>query len=116
MVHPARMLVPFTFPVAGPSPFLGVYVPSAMDARVSRQDAAHLAGVDPQVISMWAYTGWKDPSTGERRRLEVVDRDWRKRPLYRYGDVMAAEKATRRSPKGRPRRPRTTSDVILLAS
>lgn len=116
MVHPARMLVPLTFPVAGPSPFPGVFMPSGMDAHISRQDAAHLAGVDPQVISMWAYAGWKDPTTGERRRLEVVDRDWRKRPFYRYGDVMAAEQATRRSAKGRPRQQRPTDIEARLAS
>lgn len=115
MVHPARMLVPFTFLVAGPSPFPGVFMPSGMDAHVSRQDAAHLAGVDPQVISMWAYAGWKDPGTGVRRRLEVVDRDWRKRPFYRFGDVMDAEKATRRSARGRPRLARASNDEARLA-
>jgi hypothetical protein len=81
-------------------------MPAGMDAQISRQDAAHLARVDPQVISMWAYQGWVDPATGERRKLEVVARDWRKRPFYRYGDVMDAEAATRTSRSGRPRRDR----------
>jgi hypothetical protein len=79
---------------------------SALDAHISRQDAARAARVDPQVISMWAYAGWVDPETGERRKLEVVKRDWRKRPFYRYGDVLEAEKATRNSAKGRPRKAR----------
>ncbi len=80
-------------------------MPSGMDAHLSRQDAAHAARVDPQVISMWAYQGWIDPATGERRKLQVIARDWRNRPFYRYGDVLAAEAATRTSSKGRRRRP-----------
>lgn len=79
---------------------------AGLDAHVSRQDAALAAHVDPQVVSMWAYAGWIDPTTGERRKLQVVARDWRKRPLYRYGDVLEAERATRNSAKGRPRRAR----------
>ncbi len=81
-------------------------MPSGMDAHITRQDAAHLAHVTPQVISMWAYNGWIDPATGERRKLEVVARDWRSRPCYRYGDVVAAEKAVRNSSRGRPRKER----------
>lgn len=73
------------------------------DAHITRAEAAAAARVDPHVISLWATQGWKDPATGERRRLEVVDRDWRGRPHYRYGDVVAAEAATRRNKRGRPR-------------
>ncbi|MEU4558546.1 hypothetical protein AB0F72_09150 [Actinoplanes sp. NPDC023936] len=78
-------------------------VPAGLDAHLSRQDAAHAAQVDPHVISLWASQGWRDPATGERRRLDVVHRDWRGRPYYRYGDVVAAEAATRQNKRGRPR-------------
>lgn len=78
-------------------------MPSGYDAHITRQQAATAAGVDPHVISLWATQGWKDPATGQRRRLEVVDRDWRGRPFYRYGDVVTAEAATRRNNRGRPR-------------
>lgn len=92
-----------TTPVAGFSSYPGVTMPARYDAHISRRDAAHLARVDPHVISLWATQGWKDPDTGERRRLDVADRDWRGRPLYRYSDVVAAEAATRNSARGRPR-------------
>lgn len=78
-------------------------MPADMDAPLTRDLAATAAGVDPSVISMWAYRGWIDPDTGERRKLEVVGRDWRNRPQYRHGDVMAAERATRRSGKSHRR-------------
>jgi hypothetical protein len=65
--------------------------------------AAHAAGVTESTIGMWASRGWKDPVTGERRYLEVAKRDWQKRPMYRYADVMAAEKATRRRGRSRKR-------------
>ena len=73
----------------------------ASDARLTRDLAAHAAEVKPSTVAMWASRGWVDPGSGERRKLEPVAYDWRGRPLYRYGDVMAAESATRR--RGRPR-------------
>lgn len=71
------------------------------DALITRDLAAHAAGVKPSAVNMWTSRGWIDPATGERHKLEVVKKDWRGRCLYRYGDVMAAEKATRR--RGRKR-------------
>ncbi len=68
---------------------------------LTRDVAAHAAGVKLSAITMWASRGWVDPATGERRKLEVVKRDWRGRALFRYADVMAAEQATRR--RGRKR-------------
>lgn len=68
---------------------------------LTRDLAAHAANVSGSTVAMWASRGWTDPSSGERRILEVDSRDWRGRPLYRYADVMAAEKATRR--RGRKR-------------
>lgn len=68
---------------------------------LTRDLAALAAGVKPSAVAMWASRGWVDPATGERRKLEPASRDWRGRPLYRYGDVMAAEQATRR--RGRQR-------------
>ncbi len=71
------------------------------DRLLHRDVAAHAASVSPTTISIWASRGWVDPSTGERRVLEVAERDWRGRPLYRHADVLAAEQATRR--RGRKR-------------
>lgn len=69
--------------------------------RLTRDLAAHAAGVKVSTVAMWASRGWVDPNTQERRVLEVAGRDWRGRPLFRYADVMAAEQATRR--RGRQR-------------
>lgn len=71
------------------------------DARLTRDLAAYAAGVKTSAVAMWVSRGWVDPTTGERRKLEVAARDWRGRPLFRYADVMAAEQATRR--RGRKR-------------
>lgn len=68
---------------------------------LTRDLAAHAAGVSGSTVAMWASRGWADPTTGEHLVLKVAGRDWRKRPLYRYADVMAAERATRR--RGRRR-------------
>jgi hypothetical protein len=76
-------------------------VNDAAQPLLTRDLAAHAAGVSGSAVAMWASRGWTDPCTGEHHVLEVADRDWRKRPLYRYADVMAAERATRR--RGRRR-------------
>lgn len=68
---------------------------------LTRDLAAHAANVSGSTVAMWASRGWKDPATGEHHKLEAASRDWRGRPLYRYADVMAAERATRR--RGRRR-------------
>ena len=73
------------------------------EPRLSRELAAHAAGVKVSTIAMWVSRGWADPATGERHTLEVAARDWRGRPLFRYADVMAAEKATRRRGRKRDR-------------
>ncbi len=71
------------------------------DRLLHRDLAAHAVNVSGSTVAMWASRGWKDPATGGHRKLEVADRDWRGRPLYRYADVLAAEQATRR--RGRRR-------------
>ena len=76
-------------------------VPVNGDALLRKDVAAHAAGVSVSTVAMWASRGWTDPDTGQLHNLQVADRDWRGRPLYRYADVMAAEKATRR--RGRRR-------------
>lgn len=97
-----RYATPLTPVVAGSSSFPGVTVDDAStEPRLTRDLAAHAAGVTASTVAMWASRGWVDPITGERRKLEVAARDWRGRPLFRYADVMAAEQATRR--RGRQR-------------
>lgn len=71
------------------------------DVLLTRDIAAHAAGVKPSSITMWTSRGWLDPVTGQRRKLDVVRHDWRGRALFRYTDVMLAEQATRR--RGRKR-------------
>jgi hypothetical protein len=78
---------------------------------LTRDLAAHAAGVSGSTVAMWASRGWTDPVTGEHHTLEVAGRDWRKRPLYRFADVMTAEKATRRRGRKRGRIDWTLLDV-----
>jgi hypothetical protein len=85
----------------GLSSFPGVSVISDFDALIDRETAACAAKVTPSAVAMWVSRGWLDPQTGDRRTLESRGRDWQGRHLYRYSDVMAAERATRRT--GRPR-------------
>ncbi|WP_045740882.1 hypothetical protein [Actinoplanes rectilineatus] len=71
------------------------------DALIDRDTAAHAARVSPSSITSWVSRGWRDPDTGDRHKLERRGTDPWGRHLYRYGDVMAAERATRR--RGRTR-------------
>lgn len=95
-----QFLSPAAERCAGLSSFTGVTVNERI-AHLPRDVAAHAAGVSPETVKKWASRGWVDPDTGERRTLPVAGRDWRGHPLYRYTDVMAAERATRR--RGRKR-------------
>lgn len=71
------------------------------DALIDRDTAAFAAKVKPSAVAMWVSRGWIDSATGERRKLASRGRNWQGCHLYRYGDVMDAERATRRT--GRPR-------------
>lgn len=73
----------------------------SFDVLIDRDTAAFVAKVKPSAVTSWASRGWIDPGTGERRKLEAQGRDWQGRHLYRHGDVLAAEQATRR--RGRRR-------------
>lgn len=87
--------------LAGLSSRLGVPMTDPARALITRDVAAHAAGVKTSAITMWTSRGWKDPATGEHHTLAIAGRDWRGRALFRYADVMAAEQATRR--RGRQR-------------
>lgn len=76
-------------------------MPPDFDALIDRETAAHAANVKPSAIAMWVSRGWVDPDTGSRRYLAAAGRDWQGRHLYRYADIAAAERATRR--RGRRR-------------
>lgn len=79
------------------------------DRGLTRAQAAHLAGVEPATVSMWALRGWRT-SGGVERRLTVVGKDSRGGRLYRCGDVLDAERDTRHHPnsrRGTTRRPAT---------
>lgn len=87
---------PRAHPATGLFSFTGVTVNEhTTEPRLTRELAAHAAGVQPDTVKKWTTRGWIDKDSGERRYLEVAKRDWRGRPLYRFADVMAAERATR---------------------
>lgn len=58
-----------------------------LDAELLTDEAAELARVSPDRIRRWAKT-YPD-------LMPVRSRDWRGRPRYRAGDVLAVEAATR---------------------
>lgn len=58
------------------------------DALLPASLAARRANVSRQLVNYWRRTG----------KLQPVAVDQRGRPLYRHGDVLNVERATRRSP------------------
>ena len=70
-----------------------------LEAGLLRAQAAAAVGVTPHTVSMWALRGWTEPD-GTRRTLRVVGYR-RGARLYRYGDVLHAERVTRQSPQSR---------------
>ena len=85
------------------------FVPN-MDALITAIDAAHRFHTSIPVILMWRNRGWTD-ADGEHHHLEVATRDERGRPLYRWSDLLVAERGTRRSRErtGLPQRARLDS-------
>jgi len=71
-----------------------------LEAGLTRAQAAQAVGVPPATVSMWALRGWLG-SDGVHHRLTVIGTDVRGGRLYRYGDILAAETATRRNPNSR---------------
>jgi hypothetical protein len=67
-----------------------------LDAGLPRSLAAAAVRVSPHVVSMWALRGWIDLD-GTHRKLTVVGHDFKGQRLYRFGDVLEAERATRRN-------------------
>lgn len=67
-----------------------------LDARLQLADAANVAGVPVGTLRNWRYRGWTD-RTGQRRHLDVNNQG------YRLGDVLQAERDTRRSPSSHRR-------------
>jgi hypothetical protein len=59
-------------------------------------DAARAFGCSIQVIVMWRNRGWVDTDR-QRHHLEVADRDRCGRPLYRWTDLLHAERSTRQT-------------------
>lgn len=59
-------------------------------------DAARALGCSLHVILMWRNRGWLDRD-GQRHHLEVAERDRCDRPLYRWDDLLQAERTTRQT-------------------
>jgi hypothetical protein len=68
-----------------------------LDAGLTRAQAAQAIGVTRHTVSMWAIRGWYD-ADGSHHTLTVVGHDRRGR-LYRYGDLIQAERDTRNNKK-----------------
>lgn len=85
---------------------VGVFVPSREDVGVPRSFAAARLGVNPHTVSMWVQRGWVD-AAGVKHKVRTVG--WfRGGRLYRWGDLVEAEWATRnnrRSTRHRDRAP-----------
>lgn len=73
-----------------------------LEAGLSRAQAAMVLNVAGSTVSMWALRGWIDPD-GTQRYLTVVGRGPRNARLYRLGDLLEAERATRSNPNSRRR-------------
>lgn len=74
--------------------------PDYQGAWVDRTAAALQAQVTEDVIKSWTYRGWWDPETKKRRKLTV-----REDGKVLLGDVIAAERHTRRSGRSHRRLP-----------
>lgn len=100
---------------AGDSLYLGVNMLTANpDAGLPRALAARAVSVTPGMVSMWAQRGWYDQD-GAHHTLTVVGHHRTLGRLYRYGDLLAAEKATRHSEqsfRGVPRKRKAKPEPV----
>lgn len=69
------------------------------DAYITRAQAAKVTGVSADAIGKWHARGWQDPCGG-KHQLQTRPGPGRTL-LYRLGDIMTAERETRRSPNSR---------------
>lgn len=65
--------------------------PATIDTLIDTTDAANLVGVSVETIRQWRHRG----------KLEVKGLTKLGRPMYRWGDVVLAERATRDKAKSR---------------
>ncbi|MFB6392617.1 hypothetical protein [Polymorphospora lycopeni] len=84
-----------------------------LDAGLTRELAAVAVAVPATTISMWALRGWTEPD-GTERRLTVVGKDERGRRLYRYGDLLDAERATGSNPNSRRGTTRSSRPAAIM--
>ncbi len=80
-----------------------------LDAYVTRAQASLVTGVRPDTIGKWHARGWTDPE-GERHALRTKPGCGRTL-LFRLGDILTAERDTRRNPRAR----RRTAPSMLAA-
>ncbi len=87
--------------------------PANLDAGLPRALAAQAVHVTPGMVSMWAQRGWYD-ADGTHRTLRTVGHGRHGR-LYRYGDLLDAERATRysnQSARGVPRKRKAAAEPV----
>lgn len=72
-----------------------------LDAYVTRAQASLITGVRPDTIGKWHARGWAGPQ-GERQTLRTRPGPGRTL-LFRLGDILTAERDTRRNPHARRR-------------
>lgn len=73
---------------------MAAVVPDSLEAKLTANQAAGIAGVSVATIRQWASRGYVTPD-GDRNYLKAVDRNEHNHPLYRLIDVAKAERATR---------------------
>jgi hypothetical protein len=75
-----------------------------LDVAVTLGQAAAWLGCDPGRIRNWISRGWVNHATGKRVFIAPADEaDASGHRRYRLGDLLAAERGTRRNPRGRRR-------------
>lgn len=67
------------------------------DAGLPIHLAATYFNVTPATVKGWVTRGWAD-RRGRRHTVRVVGTDWRYGRLYRFGDLVEAERAAREHP------------------
>jgi hypothetical protein len=78
-------------------------VDTDVEALLDTAAGAQAVNVSKHTVRKWRTLGWLDLATGERRFLPLATPDRQGNPRHRLGDLLDAERATRRSGKSHRR-------------